>query len=300
MRIKSGFRSNKPTTVNFFVPDNGRKACIGWTNLELTSVSQAIYLMQVADDSIHVDSLVGSQIYDEAMFACRKTDGTIFAAWPVYGSPNSNLWYSSNLQGSIFANIKHFTVANLTQPFGFFLDPYANNSPSYISAVNRAGLHYLKNLEENTDSNFLAIPSLLQLSTGIAADAKNGVLAVYLDTSGSQKLLRIYGNSTGVNESSGRQVCNYHLAQNYPNPFNPSTKIEYTLPQQSQVRLKIFNIFGQEVATLVNGLQEPGNKSIIWNAGCMASGVYFYRIEAVSVAEPGKSYREVKKMIVVK
>jgi hypothetical protein len=103
--------------------------------------------------------------------------------------------------------------------------------------------------------------------------------------------------------SSGEKAVapqSYSLSQNYPNPFNPSTKIEYTLPTQSQVKLKIFNIFGQEIATLMNGLQESGNKSIIWNAGGMASGVYFYRIEAVSTAEQGKSYREVKKMLVVK
>ncbi|MFN0157215.1 MAG: FlgD immunoglobulin-like domain containing protein [Bacteroidota bacterium] len=78
---------------------------------------------------------------------------------------------------------------------------------------------------------------------------------------------------------------NYDLDQNYPNPFNPSTKISYALPIESNVILKVFNHLGQEVRTLVNDQQSAGFKSVEWNstnnAGQqVASGVYFYRLEA--------------------
>jgi hypothetical protein len=80
--------------------------------------------------------------------------------------------------------------------------------------------------------------------------------------------------------NSGKPPANFALFQNYPNPFNPSTTIKYDLPKDSRVTLKLFNILGQEVATLVNGEENAGYKSIEWNASGFASGVYFYRIQA--------------------
>jgi len=70
------------------------------------------------------------------------------------------------------------------------------------------------------------------------------------------------------------------LFQNYPNPFNPSTIIKYQLPRASHVTLKMFNMLGQEVATLVDAIEEPGYKVVRWNAGGVAGGVYFFRLTA--------------------
>lgn len=76
------------------------------------------------------------------------------------------------------------------------------------------------------------------------------------------------------------------LYQNYPNPFNPSTKIQYTLEKDAQVSLKVFNLLGQEVATLVNSHQEAGSHTVSFNSNkailSLSSGVYFYRLEAES------------------
>lgn len=76
------------------------------------------------------------------------------------------------------------------------------------------------------------------------------------------------------------QVLTFGMNQNYPNPFNPTTKISYSLPEQSYVQLKIFNILGKEIAVLVNGQQVAGNYSVDFNASGFSTGVYFAKITA--------------------
>jgi len=85
----------------------------------------------------------------------------------------------------------------------------------------------------------------------------------------------------------------YNLAQNYPNPFNPVTKIRYSLPQQSNVSLIVYNILGQEVITLVNEQQPAGNYEVSFDATNLTSGIYLYKIQA-------GDYSDVKKMILLR
>lgn len=89
------------------------------------------------------------------------------------------------------------------------------------------------------------------------------------------------------------------LQQNYPNPFNPSTTIRYGLPFRSRVRLTIFNMLGQLTATLADEEVDAGYYQIQWNPG-VVSGLYFYRLEAVSVSNRNKRFVDVKKMILLK
>jgi photosystem II stability/assembly factor-like uncharacterized protein len=72
----------------------------------------------------------------------------------------------------------------------------------------------------------------------------------------------------------------FRLEQNYPNPFNPSTNINYSIPKQSFVSIKVYNIIGQEVASLVNGVQEEGHHQIVFNAKNLSSGIYLMRLSA--------------------
>jgi hypothetical protein len=106
------------------------------------------------------------------------------------------------------------------------------------------------------------------------------------------------GVVTGVEDRSLRPEV-FALEQNYPNPFNPSTTIQYSLPEPVDVKLTIFNIMGQRVATLVDGVQQAGYYNMLWNATNkygvrVSTGVYFYILQA------GDKFVKTKKMLLIK
>ncbi|MDQ3021911.1 MAG: T9SS type A sorting domain-containing protein [Bacteroidota bacterium] len=89
----------------------------------------------------------------------------------------------------------------------------------------------------------------------------------------------------------------YNLSQNYPNPFNPTTKVDYDLPYDGQVSIKLFDISGREVANLVNEVKTAGYYTLQFNASNLASGLYFYRITAQGNSN---NFVQTKKMVLVK
>ena len=89
----------------------------------------------------------------------------------------------------------------------------------------------------------------------------------------------------------------FSLKQNYPNPFNPTTTIEYSIPFHSDVSIKVYDLPGREIATVVSEEKAPGNYKIIFNGNRMSSGVYFYRM----ICNYGtRKYSEVKKLLLLK
>ncbi|HVO74281.1 MAG TPA: T9SS type A sorting domain-containing protein [Ignavibacteriaceae bacterium] len=108
-------------------------------------------------------------------------------------------------------------------------------------------------------------------------------------------LIRYSGDpATGITNQEKTKIPElYMLSQNYPNPFNPSTTIRYALPKESFVTLKIYDILGREVETLVNKENPAGTYEVRWNAGGFSTGVYFYQVKA-------GSFVETRKMILIK
>lgn len=90
----------------------------------------------------------------------------------------------------------------------------------------------------------------------------------------------------------------FRLEQNYPNPFNPTTDIQYQISEIGFVSLKIYDLLGREVATLVNEMKPPGIYHVRWDANSAASGLYFYRL--VSVERSGRSRVSVRKMVLIR
>jgi hypothetical protein len=91
----------------------------------------------------------------------------------------------------------------------------------------------------------------------------------------------------------------FALDQNFPNPFNPATTIQYQLPSDSRVTLKVYDVLGREVTTLLNDIRPAGYHDAQWDAGNVASGVYFYRLEAEALTG-GSGFQQIKKLMVVK
>jgi hypothetical protein len=127
-------------------------------------------------------------------------------------------------------------------------------------------------------------------ATGLSTNSNNS-------TSGDQwnwapkKIIRVMTATSVVDENN--IVNSFILDQNYPNPFNPVTNIKFSVAKAGFVSLKVFNLNGQEITTLINEYKSAGNYSSTWNAGSLPSGVYIYQFTA-------GNFKSVKKMLLLK
>jgi hypothetical protein len=108
---------------------------------------------------------------------------------------------------------------------------------------------------------------------------------------GISKVITITPNTSIV--SNAGKINGYNLSQNYPNPFNPSTKIDFSLTESGYTVLKVYNMLGKEVATLVKGQMKAGSYTVDFSGNNLSSGVYFYKLES-------KEFSSVRKMFLVK
>ena len=199
-------------------------------------------------------------------FISSAADTTIYAdVVAIPRVPNTfRLAYAvrtgSNVQSNIFAtqfNKGSWSTNFQLNPIGVFM------SGSYTPV--RAGYRY------STDSCFATTEGI----TGLGAYAFAGCGGTI--------------TGVGINETP----VSYKLSQNYPNPFNPVTKISFALPKQGFVTLKVYDILGKEVATLVNEVKNQGSYSVDFNASNFSSGVYFYKLET-------NGFSDIKRMMLIK
>ena len=101
-----------------------------------------------------------------------------------------------------------------------------------------------------------------------------------------------YTGTTSI-EDDVNNLIDYSLGQNYPNPFNPSTTIKFSIPESGNTTIRVFNLLGSEVATLLNEMKQPGTHEVSFDAASLPSGTYFYLMES-------GNFREVRKMILIK
>ena len=140
--------------------------------------------------------------------------------------------------------------------------------------------------ESNPDNNFVDIVYQQDPVPGSSAFRDNAPI------SRAQLLFRRL-SMLSSRDNRNIRVETYRLEQNYPNPFNPTTNITYVLPKTENVSLKVYDVLGREVATLVNEVKPAGAYTVPFNASNLASGVYFYKLQA-------GSFVQTKKMMLVK
>jgi hypothetical protein len=128
------------------------------------------------------------------------------------------------------------------------------------------------------------VPGLIEIFHGKIDDVR-----IYDRALTDAEIQELFEMTTNLNKNQPKKLNQYQLSQNYPNPFNPTTTIKFDLPKTRNVTLKIFNILGEEVATLVSDRLTSGSHTYEWSrpAG-MASGVYMYRLQAEEFVETRK------------
>ncbi len=133
----------------------------------------------------------------------------------------------------------------------------------------------------------------LHLLSGSIASIRNTVNSFYPGATVFTSPLQTFSLSVTDVANEESLPNNFSLKQNYPNPFNPSTNISFSIPKEGFTRLKIYNIAGEEVSTLINQQLFAGEYNITFNSTGLPSGIYFYRLTT-------KEYSETKKMILLK
>jgi photosystem II stability/assembly factor-like uncharacterized protein len=262
---------------------------------------------------------------DTTVLALAKIGNNLFAGGlhGVFRSTNTGLnWIAVNnglpsnvevygfstIEGNLFAltsNGIYLSTNNGDSWFGVNnglpIDTSGNSGPIHLLARNnrlfagtKNGVYISTNMGESWTSvdnglngDALYIQSLAMLGNDLLVATKDGLWR------------RPLSEIVSVKNRNDIFPQEFYLYQNYPNPFNPSTTIRYGLPNRSSVRIVITNTLGQQVAVLENGEREAGYHEVEWNAN-VATGIYFYRIVAISTTNPNNHFVQVKKMLLLK
>jgi serine protease len=146
----------------------------------------------------------------------------------------------------------------------------------------------------------LSIANGASTSVEFALCAGDGLAGIQASADAAQAKWNVIKGLVGVRDQGTQLPAVFALEQNYPNPFNPATSIQYSVSEYSTVTIRIYNILGEEVASLFNGTRQRGTYTIDWNASGLPTGVYFYRMDAAGHDASGKVFSSVKKMMLVR
>jgi aminopeptidase N len=293
---------------------NGKAAYDSYIANEMSSAKNAVGTIWVQDITNEYEIFDGAREYSKGgcvlhMLRGIVGDSTFFDIMRTY-SDEPNLKYGAATTEDFQAVAESVYGQDLNYLFQEWI--YGENEPSYTVGWNKSLVggdiyHVIINIYQavNTNPVYFTMPVQIRLNTTLG----DTTVTLFNDAQTQNFQFDIVGNPQSIVFDPGNWILKnttivtevkdlnipvqYNLSQNYPNPFNPSTTIEYSIPQSGTVTLKVFNVLGKEVATLVNGQNEAGKHIVNFDATNFNSGVYFYKIEA-------GSFVETKKMILLK
>jgi hypothetical protein len=242
-------------------------ACQQLGNIYTIDLTNGDYTL-VTTSTVDLNSIVFNPTTNEMWGAMRKT----------FGNPKDSM-YTINLQTGEATPVGRTGFTQMTNDMSFDGD---GNLYGVTSLPNQEGQFF--QIDQTSGAGTL-------IGSGVGYNHTTGLA------------YSINGPVVSVDQVNTTIPKNYALAQNYPNPFNPTTKIEYSLPITADVQLIIYNILGQQVASLINEQKSAGNHSIQWNADGsngvkLSSGVYMYKLKATGI--DGSEFQQIRKMVLLK
>lgn len=265
---------------------NGNAPGLGVTEVTTESTSEIWEIINVSADShpIHLH-LVQFQLVSRQKFNLSKYL-KVYNAIPGEGPPNP--YNTPNADGALGGNPA--------------ITPYLQGPPMPANANERGWKDtFIMNPGEVTKVAVRWAPTDVPLGAGqnellFAFDPSEGpgyawhchiidhedneMMRPYHVNASPARMVMAKANSQELTEMATETPGRFVLDQNYPNPFNPSTTVRYHLPEKMQVTISVYNMFGQKVATLTDGVQPSGTQTVHFNASGLASGMYFYQVIA--------------------
>jgi Secretion system C-terminal sorting domain/Peptidase family C25 len=172
-----------------------------------------------------------------------------------------------------------------------------------VASINSTGLNYLAqgsdfltNFYNNLFSKQDITIGSAVLQTKLQLETDNSTLDVIprrYTLLGDPALKLPKNTITEIVKEQNNSIASYSLRQNYPNPFNPTTTINYSVAKESFISIKIYDLLGREITTLVNNMKNAGNYEIEFDGSHLSSGIYFYRMQA-------GNFSDTKKLILMK
>jgi hypothetical protein len=261
---------------------------------------------------LFVGTYIFSQVQPQISFTLNVTDGRTYSKYLNFGVDPLATDGIDTVFGENFLppfpplGVPEVQIYLPENNFSGTLASYSDyrNGTSPYSGVVEHLIRYQKGDGIDYGDSVVIYWDLPQQITGILQDIITGTL-INIQISGSGnfmvpnpaaldrlKLLITYNNATEVYDEQLHPV-DFSLSQNYPNPFNPSTKIKYSIGNNLNVQLKIFDVLGKEITTLVSSEQPAGTYEVDFDGKELTSGIYFYTIKA-------GNYVETKSMILMK
>ena len=251
----------------------------------------------ISDDS----TMTYMYYYSVAM----DTAGNFVVVWFADKGKKSQMeWRWYNNDGSPSTNVEQLTPLDSIFSSASTIDVSINKNGEAIIEWEQFDSNYIKIFGQRFHADRSKLGSPFRVATNNTSNdeiyanvvlSNDTIFSVWQEGNGIEGNILDFNNITSVNKNdlNRNQAASYTLLQNYPNPFNPSTTIQYKIPNSGLVTIKVYDVLGSKVKTLVNQYQNMGSHEINFNADNLSSGVYFYQLKV-------GNFISTKKMLLLK